>query len=149
MRKPLIIIIVTLSVVCTLKGMLRWSTQKIKAMLLCIEYGILFVSTVSTYTVKTFRMAPYLIACSMQHVSTVSTYPGSCKTCFSRILVFGGNFLLIFPVIYQIAHLHNWPTWPDYPFDLCWHQPWMEFPACMYQQCQHTPDFQSIWPVHS
>ena len=60
-------------------------------------------------------MAPYLVACSMQHVSTVLTYPGSCKTCFSRIPVFGGNFLLIFPIIYQIAHLHNWPTWPDYP----------------------------------
>ena len=26
--------------------MLRWSIQKIKAMLLCIEYGILFVDTV-------------------------------------------------------------------------------------------------------
>ena len=25
----------------------------------------------------------------------------------------------------------------------------MGFPACMYRQCQHTPDFQSIWPVHS
>ena len=40
-------IIVTLSVVCTLKGMLRWSIQRIKAMLLCIEYGILFVNTVN------------------------------------------------------------------------------------------------------
>ena len=39
-------IIVTLSVVCTLKGMLRQSIQKIKAMLLCIECGILFVDTV-------------------------------------------------------------------------------------------------------
>ena len=46
MRKPLIVIIVTLSVVCTLKGMSRQSIQKIKAMLLCIEYGILFVNTV-------------------------------------------------------------------------------------------------------
>ena len=45
MRKPLT---VTLSVVCTLKGMLRQSTQKIKAMLLSIEYGILFVNTVNT-----------------------------------------------------------------------------------------------------
>ena len=26
--------------------------------------------------------------------------------------VFGGNYLLIFPIIYQIAHLHNWPIWP-------------------------------------
>ena len=41
-------IIVTLSVVCTLKGMLRWSIQRIKAMLLCIEYGILFVNTIDT-----------------------------------------------------------------------------------------------------
>ena len=41
-------IIVTLSIVCTLKGMSRQSIQKIKAMLLCIEYGILFVNTVDT-----------------------------------------------------------------------------------------------------
>ena len=41
-------IIVTLSVVCTLKGMLRQLIQKMKAMQLCIEYGILFVSTVDT-----------------------------------------------------------------------------------------------------
>ena len=30
----------------TVKGMLRWSIQKIKAMLLCIEYAMLFVNTV-------------------------------------------------------------------------------------------------------
>ena len=48
MRKPLTVVIVTLSVVCTLKGMSRWSIQMIKAMLLCIEYGILFVDTVDT-----------------------------------------------------------------------------------------------------
>ena len=78
----------------------------------------------STYTVKTIRMAPYLIACMYQQCWHAA-YPGSCKSCFSRILVFGGNFLLIFPIIYQIAHFHNWPTWPDYPFDLCWQVPWM------------------------
>ena len=44
MRKPLT---VTLSVVCTLKGMLRWSIQRIKARLLCIVYGIFFVDTVN------------------------------------------------------------------------------------------------------
>ena len=44
MRKPLT---VTLSVVCTSKGMLRWSIQRIKAMLLYIVYGILFVNTVN------------------------------------------------------------------------------------------------------
>ena len=37
---------VTLSVVCTLKGMSRWSIQRIKAMILYIVYGILFVDTV-------------------------------------------------------------------------------------------------------
>ena len=41
-------IIVTLSVVCTLKGMLRRLIQRIKAMLLYIVYGILFVNTVDT-----------------------------------------------------------------------------------------------------
>ena len=56
-----------------------------------------------------------------QHVA----YPGSCKSCFSRILVFGGKVLLIFPIIYQIAHLYTWPTWPDELFDLCWNLPWM------------------------
>ena len=43
MRKPLTVIIVTLF---TLKGMLRQSIQRIKAMLLYIVYGILFVYTV-------------------------------------------------------------------------------------------------------
>ena len=41
-------IIVTLSVVFTLKGMARWLIQRIKAMLLCIVYGIFFVDTVDT-----------------------------------------------------------------------------------------------------
>ena len=36
------------TVVCTLKGMSRWSMQRIKAKLLCIEYSILFVDTVDT-----------------------------------------------------------------------------------------------------
>ena len=31
----------------TVKAMSRWSIQRIKAMLLCIEYGILFVNTVN------------------------------------------------------------------------------------------------------
>ena len=39
-------IIATLSVVCTLKGMSRWLIQRIKAMLLCIVYAMLFVNTV-------------------------------------------------------------------------------------------------------
>ena len=52
-------------------------------------------------------------ACSMQHGPlTPPTYPGSCKTCFSRKPVFGGKISLIFPIIYQIAHLHKWPIWP-------------------------------------
>ena len=42
-RKPLTVIIVTFF---TLKGMSRWSIQRIKAMLLYIVYGILFVDTV-------------------------------------------------------------------------------------------------------
>ena len=41
---PLTVIIVTLS---ALKGMSRRSIQSIKAMLLCIVYGILFVDTVN------------------------------------------------------------------------------------------------------
>ena len=85
----------------------------------------------STYTGKTIRMAPYLIACSMQHVSTVLTYPGSCKTCFSRIPVFGRNFLLIFAIIYQITDLHNWPAWPYYP-------PWSLLTSTLDGDFQHA-----------
>ena len=44
-RKPLTVIIVTLF---TLKGMLRRLIQRIKAMLLYIVYGVLFVDTVNT-----------------------------------------------------------------------------------------------------
>ena len=65
---------------------------------------LLFVSTVSTYTVKTIRMAPYLIACMYQQCRHVE-YPGSCKSCFSPILGFGRKISLIIPIIYQIAHL--------------------------------------------
>ena len=47
---------------------------------------------------------PCKIPCSMQHVvSTPSTYPGSCKTCFSCKPVFGGKISLIFPIINQIV----------------------------------------------
>ena len=74
LRKPLIVIIVLFALKTCRDG-------RHKAMLLCIVYGI---------TVKTIRMAPYVIACSMT-VLTVSTYPGSCKTCFSHIPVFGGK----------------------------------------------------------
>ena len=63
-------IIVTLSVVCTLKGMLRWSIQRIKAMLLCIEYGILFVDTVDT-KIKVCK------ALNAIYVNTVDTRQGS------------------------------------------------------------------------
>ena len=60
-----------------------------------------------------YFVQPCNIPCSMQHVvSTPSTYPGSCKTCFSCKPVFGRKISLIFPIIYQIAHLHNWPSFP-------------------------------------
>ena len=48
MRKPLTVIIVILSVMCTLKGISRLLIQRIKAMLLCIVYAMLFVNTVDT-----------------------------------------------------------------------------------------------------
>ena len=73
-----------------------------------------------------YFIQPCNIPCSMQHVVlTPLTCPGSCKSCFSHIPVFGRKISLIFPIIYQIAHLHNWPTWPSYPFDLCWQLSWM------------------------
>ena len=64
------------------------------------------LSTVSTYiekTIKTFGGAS--LSHCMQHVSTVSTYPGSCKSCFSCIPVFGGKVFLIFSIIYQTVDL--------------------------------------------
>ena len=48
---------------------------------------------------ETIRVAPYVIACNMQHASTVLTYPGSCKTCFFHIPVYGGKVSLIFLII--------------------------------------------------
>ena len=57
--------------------------------------------------------------CSMQHESPTSlTYPGSCKSCFSRKTVFGGKVLLIFPIIYQIVD-QNLALWS------CWQLPWI------------------------
>ena len=41
----------------------------------------------------------------MQHVLTVSTYPGSYKSCFFGIPVFGRKVFLIFPIIYQTVDL--------------------------------------------
>ena len=37
MRKPLIVIIVTLSLVCTLKGMCQYTVQRIKVMHVCVK----------------------------------------------------------------------------------------------------------------
>ena len=41
----------------------------------------------------------------MQHVSTVLTYPGSCKTCFFCTQVFGRKVFLIFPIMYLTVDL--------------------------------------------
>ena len=44
---------------------------------------------------------------SMQHASSTSlTYPGSCKSCFSRKPVFGGKVFLRFSIIYHIVDQH-------------------------------------------
>ena len=66
MRKPLTVIIVTLSVVCTLKGMSRQSIQKIKAMLLCIEW----VSCLSTLSIRRLKQTMHLMLC----LSTLSIH---------------------------------------------------------------------------
>ena len=63
-------IIFTLSVVCTLKGMSRWLIQRIIAMLLCIEYGILFGDTVDTK----------IKACNALNVVFVETVDTTVKT---------------------------------------------------------------------
>ena len=53
-----------------------------------------------------YFVQPCNILCSMQHVVlTPLTYPGSCKSCFSHIPVFGRKVFLIFPIIYQTVDL--------------------------------------------
>ena len=95
-------IIVTLSAVCTLgKGHVEMVNTN--AIVYCVCYVCL--STVLTYTVKTIRMAPYVIQCSMQHESTMLTYPGSCKTCFSAYQFLMGKVSSIFPIIDLIGDL--------------------------------------------
>ena len=66
---------------------------------------------------------------SMQHASlTSSTYPGSCKTCFFCIPVFGGKVFLIFPIIYLIVDLKLICIIGLSDLvnsDLCWQLSWM------------------------
>ena len=50
--------------------MSRWSIQRIKAMLLCIEYGIFFVDTVDTK----------IKACNALHAMFVETVDTTVKT---------------------------------------------------------------------
>ena len=65
-------IIVTLSVVCTLKDMSSWLIQRIKAMLLCIVYAMLFVNTVD----MKIKASNTLNAMFVQTVdTTVKTHP--------------------------------------------------------------------------
>ena len=53
------------------------------------------------------------IPCSMQHVvSTPSTYLDLAKLAFLANQFLFGKISLIFPIIYQIAHLHNWQSFP-------------------------------------
>ena len=67
------------------------------------------LSTVSTYTEKIIiTFGGTSLSCCMQHaacIDSVNIYPGSCKSCFSHIPVFGRKISLIFVIIYQIAHL--------------------------------------------
>ena len=53
----------------------------------------------STYVPFDIRMACMTMQHCMQHTSTVSTYPGSCKTCFFLIPVLGKKVSSIFPII--------------------------------------------------
>ena len=81
-RRPLTVIIVTLF---TLKGMLRQSIQRIKAMLLYIVYGILFVDTVNTK----------IKACNALNAMFVKTVDTSVKT---HPHIPAHNFLNIQPI---------------------------------------------------
>ena len=116
-----------------------------------------------TITVKTIRMAPYVIVCSMQHVLTVSTYPGSCKTCLFCMPGFGLKVSFIsnhWPKKWPTTHLHislfdlvnplifanSYPGWHNYSLwgllfqfsqsvgQLALKFHWVK----TYRQCQHT-----------
>ena len=66
---------------------------------------ILFLSTPLTWYYIIF-IQPCKIPCSMQcGPLTPLTYPGSCKTCFFCIPVFGGKSFLIFSIINLIVDL--------------------------------------------
>ena len=93
-------IIVTLSVVCTLKGMSRWSIQRIKAMLLCIEYGILFVYTVDT-KIKACK------ALNAIYVDTVNTRQGSLMH----------SMLSMSTLLIQNTSTHSCPQLSQYSMD--------------------------------
>ena len=60
---------------------------------------------------KHLGVPPYLIACSMQHVFRVSTYPGSCKVAFLTSFWWEGflNISNHLPDSGPEAHLQNWP----------------------------------------
>ena len=59
----------------TVKGMLRQSIQRIKAMLLCIEYDIFFVNTVDTKIKAMLLCVEYGIL----FVNTVNTKIKACN----------------------------------------------------------------------
>ena len=52
--------------------MLRWLIQRIKAMLLCIEYGILFIDTVDT-KIKAYNALNAMLVETVD--TTVKTHP--------------------------------------------------------------------------
>ena len=73
----------------------------------CLESTVLWLFFIyfDSFDIGYF-VQPCNIGCSMQHVvSTPSTYPGSCKSCFSCIPVFGRKVFLIFSIIYQMVDL--------------------------------------------
>ena len=73
----------------------------------CLKSTVLWLFFISfdSFDIGYF-VQPCNIQCSMQHVVlTPLAYPGSCKSCFSLIPVFGGKISLICPIIYQTMDL--------------------------------------------
>ena len=64
------IIVTFFSVVCTLKCMSRQLIQRIKAMLLCIVYAMLFVNSVDIYR-ENFWGGP--LCCCMQDAASIDS----------------------------------------------------------------------------
>ena len=86
---------------------IEWTFDSFDIRNKCLKSTVLWLFFISFDSFDIgYLIQPCNIACRMQHaLSTPSTYPGSCKTCFFCIPVFGRKSFLIFPIIYLTVDL--------------------------------------------